>query len=319
MLVDSYGRVIDYLRISLTQKCNFRCLYCMPKVPFEYVPKENVLTYEELFLFVKLFIDKGGKKIRLTGGEPLVRKDVYKFIKMINDYKNDIDIALTTNAFLLEEQAADLYNAGLKRINISLDTLDEKKAKMLSQKNILPNVLRGIDKALELGFKIKTNCVALKNINENELCDVLDYSKDRGIEIRFIEFMENHHAYGQLKGLKSNEILEQISKKYNITQIDKKPNSPASLYRLDDGYVFGIIDPHKHDFCSTCNRLRLTAEGFLIPCLYFDESMSIKKALQENNIEKALQILEKVLENKPEKNRWSEDTSSSRAFFQTGG
>lgn len=319
MLVDSYGRVIDYLRISLTQRCNFRCLYCMPKVPFEYVPKENVLTYEELFLFVKLFIDKGGKKIRLTGGEPLVRKDVHKFIKMINDYKSDVDIALTTNAFLLKDQAQDLYDAGLKRINVSLDTLDAKKAKMLSQKDILPSVLEGINKAVELGFKIKANCVALKNVNEDELIDLMDYCKERNIQIRFIEFMENFHAYGQLQGLKSCEILNIISKKYNYSIVLKEQNSPASLYKTSDGYTFGIIDPHKHDFCSTCNRLRLTAEGFLIPCLYFDESMSIKKALQNNDIDKALEILNKVLENKPEKNKWSEKVSSSRGFFQTGG
>ncbi|SQA68948.1 molybdenum cofactor biosynthesis protein A [Campylobacter jejuni] len=134
MLIDQFGRKINYLRISVTQRCNFRCLYCMPKIPFDYQPKENLLSFEELFLFVKAAIDEGIEKIRITGGEPLLRKDLSIFIKMISDYKSDIDLAITTNGFLLKDFAKDLKNAGLKRLNISLDTLDHKKAKTLAQK-----------------------------------------------------------------------------------------------------------------------------------------------------------------------------------------
>ncbi|EOK1111178.1 radical SAM protein, partial [Campylobacter jejuni] len=135
MLIDQFGRKINYLRISVTQRCNFRCLYCMPKIPFDYQPKENLLSFEELFLFVKAAIDEGIEKIRITGGEPLLRKDLSIFIKMISDYKSDIDLAITTNGFLLKDFAKDLKNAGLKRLNISLDTLDHKKAKTLAQKD----------------------------------------------------------------------------------------------------------------------------------------------------------------------------------------
>lgn len=322
MLIDSYGRRINYLRISLTQRCNFRCLYCMPKVPFNHVPKENLLSYEELFLFAKLCMDKGVDKIRLTGGEPLVRADLDKFIKMLIDYKNDLDLALTTNGYLLKEQAAKLKAAGLVRINVSLDTLVPSRAKLISQKDILKEVLEGIEEALRVGLKVKVNCVPLKGINEDELCDLILFAKQRNIQIRFIEFMENEHAYGQLKGLREAEILGKVKEKYEITALEKEPNSPASLFKINElDYVFGVINPHKHDFCESCNRLRLSAEGFLIPCLYFDEAMSIKKALRDKDINKALSILNTVLENKPEKNKWGEDDnkSSARSFSQTGG
>lgn len=322
MLIDSYGRRINYLRISLTQRCNFRCLYCMPKVPFNWVPKENLLSYEELFLFAKLCMDKGVDKIRLTGGEPLVRADLDKFIKMLIDYKSDLDLALTTNGFLLKEQAAKLKAAGLVRINVSLDTLVPQRAKLISQKDILKEVLEGIEEALKVGLKVKINCVPLKGINEDELIDLIMFCKEKNIQIRFIEFMENEHAYGQLCGLREAEILDKIKQRFIINALEKEPNSPASLYKIDElDYVFGVINPHKHDFCDSCNRLRLSAEGFLIPCLYFDEAMSIKKALRNKDINKALEILNTVLENKPEKNKWSEEDnkSSARSFSQTGG
>lgn len=321
MLIDSYGRVIDYLRISVTQRCNFRCLYCMPKTPFEWSAKENLLSFEELFMFVKACIDEGIKKIRITGGEPLVRKDLHKFIAMIHEYNSDLDLALTTNASLLKLHAKNLKNAGLKRINISLDTLKEEVAQKLAQKNVLPDVLSGIEEAFNVGFKIKFNTVALRGVNDDELIELLEFAKQSNSQIRFIEFMENYHAYGALKGLKSKDILELIAKKYNFKALDKIPNSPASLYELEDGYCFGVIDPHSHDFCDTCNRIRLSAEGLLIPCLYYDEALSIKKAIRNKDINAACDILREVIRNKSEKNRWSDENNqtSTRAFYQTGG
>jgi len=320
MLVDGFGRKIDYLRISVTQRCNFRCLYCMPKIPFDYIPKQDLLSFEELFSFVKIAIDCGIKKIRITGGEPLLRKDLSKFIKMINDYKNSIDLALTTNGFLLKDYAQDLKNAGLRRINVSLDTLDPKKAKILAQKEVLNNVLEGIQSALDEGLKLKLNTVALKNFNDNELCSLFEFSKQKKAQIRFIEFMENHHAYGQLKGLRKDEIIALLAQKYDIKLIKKDELAPVSLYSAD-GYEFGIIDPHSDTFCQTCNRIRLSAEGLLIPCLYYDEALSIKEALRNKDLKKAGEILETVLKNKPEKNKWSklDNESSVRAFYQTGG
>ncbi|MFK0455333.1 GTP 3',8-cyclase MoaA [Campylobacter jejuni] len=304
MLIDQFGRKINYLRISVTQRCNFRCLYCMPKIPFDYQPKENLLSFEELFLFVKAAIDEGIEKIRITGGEPLLRKDLSIFIKMINDYKSDIDLAITTNGFLLKDFAKDLKNAGLKRLNISLDTLDHKKAKTLAQKDILDSVLSGIDEALNLDLKVKLNTVALKNLNDDELISLLEFAKSKKAQIRFIEFMENTHAYGKLQGLKRDEIIQILSQKYQIQLIKKDEKAPVSIYKADD-YEFGIIDPHSHEFCDSCNRIRLSAEGLLIPCLYFDEALSIKEAVRKGDIKADVEILQEVLRNKPEKNKWS--------------
>ncbi|EFQ2340640.1 TPA: GTP 3',8-cyclase MoaA [Campylobacter coli] len=320
MLIDQFGRKINYLRISVTQRCNFRCLYCMPKIPFNHQPKENLLSFEELFLFVKVAIDEGIEKIRITGGEPLLRKDLSMFIKMINDYKKDLDLAITTNGFLLKDFAKDLKDAGLKRLNISLDTLESKKAKILAQKDVLDSVLAGIDEALSVGLKVKLNTVVLKGLNDDELIPLLEFAKSKNIQIRFIEFMENIHAYGKLQGLKRDEIIQILSQKYQVKLIKKAEKAPVSIYSAD-GYEFGIIDPHSHEFCDSCNRIRLSAEGLLIPCLYFDEALSIKEAVRKGDINAAANILQEVLRNKPEKNRWSvvDNETSSRAFYQTGG
>lgn len=321
MLIDKFGRKIDYLRISVTQRCNFRCRYCMPNTPFDWVPKENILSFEEMFLFVKVAIDRGVKKIRITGGEPLVRKDLDKFIKMISDYAPNIDLALTTNGYFLKNYARALKDAGLKRINMSLDSLRPEIAKFIAQRGVLYNVLEGLDAALDAGLKVKLNTVALKGLNEGELVYLLEFAREKGCEIRFIEFMENTHA-SNLSGLKSSEILEILRRKFIFTALQKSQSSPASLYMLQSGYVFGIIDPHKHDFCESCNRIRLSAEGLLIPCLYFEDALSIKRAVRGGDIAAAAEILSQVLQNKPEKNRWQTDASneiSSRAFYETGG
>lgn len=239
---------------------------------------------------------------------------------MINDYKKDLDLAITTNGFLLKDFAKDLKDAGLKRLNISLDTLESKKAKILAQKDVLDSVLAGIDEALSVGLKVKLNTVVLKGLNDDELIPLLEFAKSKNIQIRFIEFMENIHAYGKLQGLKRDEIIQILSQKYQVKLIKKAEKAPVSIYSAD-GYEFGIIDPHSHEFCDSCNRIRLSAEGLLIPCLYFDEALSIKEAVRKGDINAAANILQEVLRNKPEKNRWSvvDNETSSRAFYQTGG
>ncbi len=319
MLIDGHNRVVDYLRVSVTERCNFRCQYCMPEKPFSWVPKENLLSYEDLFAFVKVCIDEGVKKVRITGGEPLLREGLEHFIAMIAQYKEDIDLALTTNAYLLPQAAQKLKDAGLKRINVSLDSLKPKVAEQIAQKDVLKTVLEGIAKADEVGLKIKVNCVPMQGVNDDELIDILEFCKERGYTVRFIEFMENQQASSITKGYNSQEIQNIIAQKYHFTKRERTGSSPSQDYVLDDGYVFGIIEPHKDDFCATCNRVRLTASGVLIPCLYFEDAQSIKEAIQNKDIEKATQILKNVLANKPEKNKWSEDTTSSRAFYETGG
>ena len=323
MLIDGFGRKHDYLRVSVTERCNFRCQYCMPEKPFSWVPKENLLSYEDLFKFIKASIDEGIKKVRITGGEPLLRENLDVFLKMIFDYKNDIDLALTTNGFLLSKVAQKLKDAGLKRINISLDSLNPATAAKIAQKDVLKNVLEGIQKACDVGLKIKINCVPIKGINDVDVLNVLEFCKEKAYVVRFIEFMENHHAKDGAKGLNSDEILSIVSQKYpNLKMVPRDTSSPAQYYELEDGFQFGIIEPHKDDFCAQCNRIRLTAEGFLIPCLYFEDAMSIKDAVRNNRIDEAVDILKKVLANKPEKNKWStkdDNEVSTRAFYQTGG
>ena len=326
MLIDGHGRTVDYLRISVTERCNFRCQYCMPEKPFSWVPKENLLSFEELFLFVKVAIDEGVTKIRLTGGEPLLREDLDKFIKMISDYKPDIDLALTTNAYLLPAAAQSLKDAGLKRLNISLDSLHSDVAAKVAGKDVLPQVLEGIEKALEVGLKIKINMVPLKGINDGEILDILEYCNARNIKVRFIEYMENRHADQALKGMHGKEILEKVKEKYHIKALGREGASPSFNYLIQEtGYEFGLIDPHKHDFCESCNRIRLTAEGNLIPCLYFDEAMSIAESVKKGDIQGAADVLAQVLKDKPKENRWSEENPneekeiSARAFYETGG
>jgi len=296
----------------------------MPEKPFSWTPKENLLSFEELFLFIKVAIDEGVNKIRITGGEPLLREDLDKFISMIHNYKSDIDLAITTNGYLLEGVAQRLKDAGLKRLNISLDSLKREVAQKIAQKDVLDKVLRGIDKALKVGLGVKINMVPLKGINDNEIIDIMEYCKSRDIKVRYIEYMENRHALDTLKGMHGKEILAKIKEKYRIFALGREGASPSFNYKTEDGYEFGLIDPHKHDFCESCNRIRLTAEGFLIPCLYFDEAMSIAKSVKSGDIEGASEILREVLKNKPKENRWTLDEApqediSTRAFYKTGG
>lgn len=321
MLIDSYQRVVDYLRISVTERCNFRCQYCMPEKPFSWVPKENLLSFEELFEFVKVAVDEGVKKIRITGGEPLLREDLDRFIGMIYDYSPEIDLAMTTNAYLLKGTAQKLKDAGLKRINVSIDTLKPDVALKIAQKDVLQNVLDGVDEALRVGLKVKVNMVPMNGMNADEIIDVLEYSKKRGMTIRFIEYMENAYASKDISGLKSKELLAILAKEYNFSDDGFDGSSPSHYYTMEDGYKFGIIEPYGDDFCTQCNRIRLTAEGFLIPCLYFDEAMSIADSVRNGDIKTAALVLKEVVKNKPEKNRWGGDDTevSTRAFYETGG
>ena len=317
MLIDSFDRKIDYLRISVTSRCNFRCLYCMPNTPFSWEPKENLLSYEEMMEFIKVAIDNGIKKIRLTGGEPLLRKDLDKFINMIISYAPDIDLALTTNGYFLKGNAKLLKDSGLKRINISLDSLNKETYKKIAQKDVFDNVISGIEESIKAGLKVKLNAVILENVNDNEILDLYEYSKKLNVPIRYIEYMENNIADNQIKGIESQKILDIISQKHSFTKMDRD-NSPATYYKDEDGYIFGLIMPHDDEFCKNCNRIRLTAEGYLIPCLFFNESYQIRDAIKKGDIKEAANVLKKVIAEKPEKNDWQNEVSD-RAFYETGG
>jgi cyclic pyranopterin phosphate synthase len=290
----------------------------MPNTPFEWEPKENLLSYEEMFQFLKVAIDNGIKKIRITGGEPLIRKDLDKFIKMIADYAPNIDLALTTNGYYLENSAKLLKGAGLKRINISLDSLKKETYQKIAQKDVLNRVIKGIEASMEVGLKIKLNVVILKGINENEIVSLYQWGKKRNLTIRFIEYMENHSADSLISGVSTEDVLNILKQEFSFTALERD-NSPALYYKDNDGYIFGVITPHDDDFCKNCNRIRLTAEGFLIPCLFFNESYQIREAVKKGDIQQATNILQKVIKEKPEKNDWQKNEISDRAFYETGG
>lgn len=321
MLQDSFGRNVTYLRISVTERCNFRCQYCMPEKPFQWVPKEDLLSYEELFEFVRIGIDHGIEKVRITGGEPLTRDDLDRFIAMITAYAPEIDVGLTTNGYLLAPMVQRLKTAGLKRVNISLDSLERETMHYITKKDVFTKVIEGIETAVNAGLRVKLNSVIMKQVNENEILSLFEYAKSIGAEIRYIEYMENRFAYARIEGVSSEEILETLASHYTFTEVRTSSDGPATLYETADGYRFGTIAPHQHDFCATCNRIRLSAEGDLIPCLYFDEAMNIKEAMRHGDTAQAASILRTVVRNKPEKNRWNgaETEISSRAFYQTGG
>ncbi len=323
MLIDSCGRVVDYLRISVTSRCNFRCSYCMPEKPLEWVPKEELLSYEQMFDFLRFSIDRGVSKIRITGGEPLVRGDLDRFIKMLYGYESSLDLAVTTNGFLLEAMAAKLAAAGLKRVNVSLDTLESEKFHSITKKDALSQVLKGLHAARKEGLKVKLNTVVMKDINDTEILSLYRYAKIHGYEIRFIEFMENESADSTIKSLSGQKILETITQAVGVQKRSSDTPSAATAYEDEDGYRFGIIEPYDDSFCKSCNKLRLSAQGDLIPCLYFEDSLSLSNALKNKDAASVEKIVETVLQNKPQKNRWShnanEFATSARSFYTTGG
>ncbi|HIV49908.1 GTP 3',8-cyclase MoaA [uncultured Helicobacter sp.] len=325
MLIDTFKRKIDYLRVSLTKQCNFRCQYCMPDTPDDFFDN-TAISLPKLLEFIKIAIDNGITKIRITGGEPLLRADIAEFIAGIYTHKNDVEIALTTNGFLLEKFAKSLKDAGLRRINISLDSLKAERIKTISKRDALPQILRGIESAQNVGLGVKLNMVALAQTRD-EICDMLKFGRERGILVRFIEFMENTHANSQLIALKSSEILETIASRYKITPLFKEHFGPARLFTINakakDGraYAFGIIAPHEDDFCASCNRIRLTSEGVLCPCLFYQDSVNAREAILSGDKEAMSALLKQAVFNKPEKNQWSgeELKVSERAFYHTGG
>lgn len=318
MLIDGFGRKIDYIRISVTKNCNFRCQYCMPNAPDKI--DEILIPLPKMLEFLKIAMDLGVRKVRITGGEPLLRNDLSNFINGIYNYKEDIEVALTTNGFLLEKYAKSLKDSGLKRINISLDSIKEDKIAKISQRNALPNILRGIECAKEVGLKVKLNMVPLKNINDDEIVPMLEFANKNGFLLRFIEYMENEFANSQIKGLKANEILREITKVYKVKELKKEIFGPAKLYEIEDSNnVFGIIAPHNDSFCTSCNRIRLTSDGIICPCLYFEDMINAREAILSGDKEAMKKALLESIFNKPEKNLWQEMEISKRAFYHTGG
>ncbi|MDW3560184.1 GTP 3',8-cyclase MoaA [Helicobacter pylori] len=309
------------MRVSVTKQCNFRCQYCMPATPLNFFDDEELLPLDNVLEFLKIAIDEGVKKIRITGGEPLLRKGLDEFIAKLHAYNKEVALVLSTNGFLLKKMAKDLKNAGLSRVNVSLDSLKSDRVLKISQKDALKNTLEGIEESLKVGLKLKLNTVVMKGVNDDEILELLEYAKNRHIQIRYIEFMENTHAKSFVKGLKEEEILDLIAQKYKIIETEKPKQGSSKIYMLENGYQFGIIAPHSDDFCQSCNRIRLASDGKICPCLYYQDAIDAKEAIMNKDIKNIKRLLKQSVINKPEKNMWNDknNDTSTRAFYYTGG
>ncbi len=293
----------------------------MPTTPLNFFDDEELLPLDNVLEFLKIAIDEGVKKIRITGGEPLLRKGLDEFIAKLHDYNKEVALVLSTNGFLLKKMAKGLKNAGLSRVNVSLDSLKSDRVLKISQKDALKNTLEGIEESLKVGLKLKLNTVVIKSVNDDEILELLEYAKNRQIQIRYIEFMENTHAKSLVKGLKEREILDLIAQKYKIVAAEKPKQGSSKIYTLENGYQFGIIAPHSDDFCQSCNRIRLASDGKICPCLYYQDAIDAKEAIMNKDIKNIKRLLKQSVINKPEKNMWNDKNSETptRAFYYTGG
>jgi len=285
-LIDSYSRLHDNLRISVTDRCNIRCFYCMPEHPVEFVPRREILSFEEIERFVRIAAKLGIRKLRVTGGEPLLRKDLDRLIRVLTGIEGIEDIALTTNGLLLTRQAAALYDAGLRRINIHLDTLDAGRFRQITRHDGLEQVLEGINECRRLGYDpIKINAVAVKGLVEEDIVPLARFGREHGVEVRYIEFMplDAQGIWQPDKVLRADEILDTLSAGIGPLDPVQAPGShaPASEYRFRDGLGrIGVIASVSHPFCKECNRIRLTADGNLRYCLFATEETDLKELLR---------------------------------------
>lgn len=283
-LFDNYGRGHDDLRISVTDRCNFRCFYCMPEEGMEWLPHEEVLTYEEIARVVRITTELGFASYHLTGGEPLLRKDIDRLIRMMLEIQPDMDLALTTNGVSLPQVAGRLYEAGLRRINISLDTLDEQKFFLITRRNVFRQVMEGIEAAARAGFSpIKINAVAVKGLTEAELPRFARWARETGYIVRFIEYMplDADRSWERGRVLTAEEILEGLSAEGELELTGGHPSDPATRYRYKDGKgEVGVIASVTRPFCQACNRLRLTAEGMVRTCLFSTVEHNLKTLLR---------------------------------------
>lgn len=304
ILADRFGRVHNYLRISVTDRCNLRCLYCMPEEGMQFAESETLLSYDEIVQIVEVGASLGISKLRITGGEPLIRPRLHTLIAQLSAIPGIEDIALTTNGIFLAAQAEDLRQAGLKRVNISLDTLDSIRFKYIARNGDLNKVFAGIKAAARVGFTpIKLNCVLLKGVNEDEIADFLQLANEYPLHIRFIEYMPIGHADEGWKKhyLPLSRVLE-IAKESRLRiklKLDVHGNGPSEDWEIVGGAgSFGIIHPISDHFCKNCNRLRLTADGQIKPCLYWMDELNIKQAI--GNQEEMKSIFMKAMQIKPE-------------------
>ena len=292
-LVDSFGRVHDNLRISVTDRCNIRCFYCMPETDVHFVERREILDFEEIERFARIAVGLGIRKLRITGGEPLVRRDLPVLIRRLAAIPGVDDLALTTNGVLLPGLAEPLYEAGLRRLNVHLDTLDRARFQQITRRDDLDKVLEGLAVAKRIGFrKTKINAVAVKNLVEPDVVPLARYARENHFEVRYIEFMplDAQNLWDRSKVLLADEIIETLSREIApLTPVpDPDPRAPASEYEFADGGRVGFIASVSRPFCLNCNRIRLTADGKLRYCLFAIEEDDVKKLMRTGAPDEAI-------------------------------
>jgi len=333
-LIDNYNRKHSYLRISVTDRCNLRCFYCLPSndEEIDWKPKNKLLTFEEMETLSRIFITLGVEKIRITGGEPLVRKGLPEFLKRIGKLKSVglKTLAMTTNGLLLANHAKDIREAGVTHLNISLDSLQPERFEKITGRNHLPDVLNGIKAAIECGFpSIKLNVVVIAGVNDDEILDIIDFAHNTqnksAINVRFIEFMPFvGNGWNIDKVIPYTQILEQIKTRYQLNPIEAEPSAVAKDFAME-GFNSSVsfITSMTESFCSTCNRLRLTADGSIKPCLFDPSEISLRDLLRNNESTQVIsQTIINALKLKPEAHDPAEELASgnlNRSMIQIGG
>lgn len=325
-MTDGVGRTIDYLRISVTDKCNLRCRYCMPANGVERIPHEELLTLEEIHRIVRVLSEMGITRVRLTGGEPLVRKNLIKLVEDIHALPDIQSITMTTNGILLAEQAAKLREAGLDGVNISLDTLREEVYDRITGYGLLGKVLEAVETAKQHGLQIKINCVPCLEFNEEDLIQIAGLAREQAIDVRYIELMpvgcgRDYH------GIPTDEVLERLESVYGkgIPWKGQRGNGPAYYYSFENfqGKI-GFISPMSHQFCNECRRIRLTAEGQMKLCLHYNQGIELKPLLRGGaSDEEIRQAVSEALLHKPRAHDFAhgmeQEDSEQRKMVQIGG
>jgi len=281
---DTFGRPLKSLRLSVTDRCNLRCKYCMPEEEYAWLPRDNVLTFEEMAAVTGYFTDLGVDKVRLTGGEPLLRRDLPRLVRLLFQNRKITDLALTTNGILLGDQAQDLFDAGVHRITVSIDSLRPDRFRALTRRDEHARVLEGIRTLRQVGFTgLKLDTVAIRGFNDDELADLIEFGKGHRAEVRFIEYMDVGGAtdWSMDQVLSRAAILEELGRRYGrITPVEEVSSAPAQRFLLPDGTSFGIIPSTTTPFCSTCDRSRVTADGMWYLCLYAKDGTDLRQPLR---------------------------------------
>lgn len=330
-LIDPFARAISYLRVSVTDRCDFRCVYCMSEA-MQFLPKKELLTLEELDRMCSTFVRLGVKKLRITGGEPLVRRDIMTFFQSMSRHleRGDLEeLTLTTNGSQLERFATDLYAAGVRRINVSLDTLDEDKFARVTRWGRLPQVLRGLDAAQKAGLRVKINTVALKGFNEDELLTLTQWCASRDMDLTWIEVMPmgdlgGEDRVGQYWSLR--DVRDEYASNYTVTDLAERTGGPARYVRLEEtSQKIGFITPLSHNFCESCNRVRLTCTGELYMCLGQEDMADLRAPMRSSDDDAVLEAaIRAAIERKPkghdfDYSRQKPDGQVTRHMSHTGG